>query len=56
MGHLRLRNTGISLRAGALQRENRSKDVAVGVHARKNGYALEVPAGQEFYLYLDSPI
>jgi hypothetical protein len=32
------------------------EDGTVGILARKNGDALQVPAGQGFYLYLESPL
>jgi len=50
------RQTGYFVDGLALQRDNSTNDGSVGVLARKDGNAFEVPAGQEFYLCLESPL
>jgi hypothetical protein len=48
--------TGYFVDGQALQRDQSSNDGSVGVLTRKDGNAFDVPAGQGFYLYLESPL
>jgi hypothetical protein len=48
--------TGYFVDGQALQRDQSSNDGSVGVLTRQDGNAFDVPAGQGFYFYLESPL